>query len=43
MATRGRNRPLAAAFSMGMIALVLMVLSLYMKASKDRTGEGLFQ
>ena len=43
MATRGRNRPLAAAFSMGMIALVLMVLSLYMKANKDRTGEGLFQ
>ena len=43
MATRGRNRPLAAAFSLGMIALALLVLSLYWKVSKDKTGEGLFQ
>lgn len=42
LATRGRNRPLAAAFSMGMIALVVLVLSLYLRVTKDKTGEGLF-
>lgn len=43
MATRGRNRPLAAAFSLGMVALALLVLSLYWKVSKDKSGEALFQ
>lgn len=40
--TRGRNRPLAAAFSVGMIVLVLVVISLYGRITKDNR-EGLFQ
>lgn len=43
LVTRGRNRPLAAAFSVGMIVLVLAVLSLYSRITKDRLGEDLFQ
>jgi spermidine/putrescine transport system permease protein len=35
MATRGRNRPLASAFAIGMIILVLLVLFLYSKVSKN--------
>lgn len=40
--TRGRNRPLAAAFSIGMIILVLLVISIYGRITKDNR-EGLFQ
>jgi len=40
--TKGRNKPLAAAFSVGMIILVLIILYLYGKISKDKKGEGLF-
>ncbi len=40
-ATRGRNKPLAAVFSMVMIGIVLLVLWLYNRLSKDK-GEGLF-
>lgn len=40
--TRGRNRPLAAAFSIGMIVLVLFVISLYGRITKENR-EGLFQ
>ncbi|NMB02075.1 MAG: ABC transporter permease [Firmicutes bacterium] len=40
--TRGRNRPLAAAFSIGMIVLVLLVISLYGRITKENR-EGLFQ
>lgn len=40
--TKGRNRPLAAAFSIGMIVLVLIILALYGKITKDKKGEGLF-
>lgn len=40
--TRGRNRPLGAAFSIGMIALVLLVISVYGRITKDNR-EGLFQ
>jgi len=43
LVTRGRNRPLAAAFSVGMIVLVLAVLSLYSRITKDKLGEDLFQ
>lgn len=41
LVTRGRNRPLAAAFSVGMIVLVLLVLFIYNRVAKDK-GEGLF-
>lgn len=40
--TRGRNRPLAAAFSVAMILVVLVVISLYSRVAKD-DKEGLFQ
>ena len=40
-ATRGRNRPLAAAFSIGMIVLVLIVLFIYHRVTKNNK-EGLF-
>ncbi len=40
-ATRGRNKPLAAAFSVGMIALVLIVLFIYSRITKNKK-EGLF-
>ena len=40
--TKGRNKPLAAAFSVGMIILVLIILYLYGKISKDKKGGGLF-
>ncbi|NLI89061.1 MAG: ABC transporter permease [Epulopiscium sp.] len=40
--TKGRNKPLAAAFSIGMIILVLIILYLYGKLTKDKKGEGLF-
>ena len=39
---KSRNKPLAAAFSVGMIILVLIILYLYGKISKDKKGEGLF-
>ncbi len=39
--TKSRNKPLAAAFSIGMIILVLLVLSLYNFITKD-SKEGLF-
>lgn len=38
--TKGRNRPLAAAFSVGMIVLVLLIMSIYGRITKDN-GEGL--
>jgi spermidine/putrescine transport system permease protein len=41
LVSRGRNRPLAAAFSVGMIVLVLLVLFIYNRVAKDK-GEGLF-
>lgn len=40
--TKGRNKPLAAAFSVGMIILVLIILYIYGKITKDKKGEGLF-
>ncbi len=40
--TKGRNKPLAAAFSIGMIILVLIILYIYGKVTKDKKGEGLF-
>lgn len=40
--TKGRNKPLAAAFSIGMIALVLVVLFVYSLITEDNRGEGLF-
>lgn len=40
--TKGRNRPFAAALSVGMIILVLIILTLYAKITKDKKGEGLF-
>jgi spermidine/putrescine transport system permease protein len=40
-ATRGRNKPLAAAFSVGMIVLVLIVLFIYSRVIRDKK-EGLF-
>lgn len=40
-ATKGRNKPLAAAFSVGMIALVLIVLFIYSRVTKNKK-EGLF-
>ena len=39
--TKGRNRPLAAAFAIGMIILVLIVLYIYSRLTKDNE-EGLF-
>lgn len=39
--TKGRNKPLAAAFSVGMIVLVLIILFIYNRVTKD-DGEGLF-
>jgi spermidine/putrescine transport system permease protein len=39
--TKGRNRPLAAAFSVGMIVLVLLTMSVYGRITKDNR-EGLF-
>lgn len=39
--TKGRNRPLAAAFSVGMIILVLIILFFYSRVNKDKE-EGLF-
>lgn len=39
--TKGRNKPLASAFSIGMIAIVLLVLLTYTRISKDDV-EGLF-
>lgn len=39
--TKGRNKPLASAFSVGMIVLVLIVLYLYTRIAKDDM-EGLF-
>ncbi|HZJ76302.1 MAG TPA: ABC transporter permease [Oscillospiraceae bacterium] len=39
--TRGRNKPLAAAFSIGMIIMVLAVLLIYNRLTKD-SGEELF-
>ncbi|NLZ93580.1 MAG: ABC transporter permease [Firmicutes bacterium] len=39
--TKGRNKPLAAAFSVGMIVLVLIVLYIYNRITKDKK-EGLF-
>ena len=40
--TKGRNKPLAAAFSIGMIILVLIILYLYGRITNDKKGEGLF-
>ena len=41
-ATKNRNKPLAAAFSIGMIILVLIILYIYGRVTKDKKGEGLF-
>lgn len=40
--TKGRNRPLAAAFAVGMIALVMLVMSIYGRITKNNR-EGLFE
>lgn len=40
--TKSRNRPLGAAFSVGMIILVLITLLIYSRIIKDKDGEGLF-
>lgn len=37
--TKGRNKPLAAAFSVGMIVLVLIILFIYNKITKDSKEE----
>jgi len=37
--TRGRNRPLAAAFSVGMIVLVVLVLLIYNRVTKNKGRE----
>lgn len=42
MATKGRNRPLAAAFALGMILLVLLVLFIYGRVTKNNK-ESLYQ
>ncbi len=42
LVNRGRNRPLAAAFSVGMILLVVLIISIYSRIAKDK-GEGLFR
>ena len=39
--TKGRNKPLAATFAVGMIVLVLIILFIYSRLTKD-TEEGLF-
>lgn len=39
--TKGRNRPLAAAFSVGMILLILVIMFFYGRVTKD-SKEGLF-
>lgn len=41
LVTKGRNRPLASAFSVGMIGLVLLVLFIYSRITKNKK-EGLF-
>lgn len=41
LVTKGRNKPLAAAFSVGMIVLVLVVLFIYSRVTKNEK-EGLF-
>jgi len=41
LVTKGRNKPLAAAFSVGMIGLVLLVLFIYSRVTKNKK-EGLF-
>lgn len=41
LVTKGRNRPLASAFSVGMIVLVLIVLFIYSRITRDKK-EGLF-
>jgi len=41
LVTRGRNRPLAAAFSVVMIVVVMLAIAIYGRITKDR-GEGLF-
>lgn len=42
MATRGRNRPLASAFAIGMILLVILVLFIYSRVTK-KSKESLYQ
>lgn len=42
MATRGRNRPLASAFAIGMILLVILVLFIYSRVTKNNK-ESLYQ
>jgi spermidine/putrescine transport system permease protein len=42
MATRGRNRPLASAFAIGMILLVILVLYIYGRVAKNNK-ESLYQ
>lgn len=42
MATRGRNRPMAAAFAIGMILLVILVLFIYSRVTK-KNKESLYQ
>ncbi|NLA25665.1 MAG: ABC transporter permease [Bacteroidales bacterium] len=39
--TRSRNRPLGAAFSIGMIGLVLLIIAIYARVARDNR-EGLF-
>ncbi|HHU61669.1 MAG TPA: spermidine/putrescine ABC transporter permease PotB, partial [Natronincola sp.] len=39
--TKGRNRPLASAFSVGMILMILVILFIYGRVTKD-SQEGLF-
>jgi len=41
LVTRGRNRPLAAAFSVVLIVVVMLAIAIYGRITKDR-GEGLF-
>jgi len=36
LATKGRNRPLAAAFSVGMILMVVLVVSIYSRLTKNK-------
>lgn len=42
MATRGRNRPLASAFALGMILLVILVLFIYSRVTKS-SKESLYE
>lgn len=39
LVTKGRNKPLAAAFSVGMIIMVLLVISIYSRITKDNREE----